>query len=139
MKIKILIFIGIYALFASCASSGKVSDDSTHPRLIFGNGGGFTGNYTSYQLQDDGRVYSMLPDSSRQKINRIGKKQTRSILTQADKLKLAHPAFNHPGNITWFISYQTINEIIEYKWGDINVPVPTEIKDFYNQLITTVK
>ena len=139
MTLRILLFICTTALFASCSSSGKVSGDSSQPRLMFGNGGGFTGIYTSYQLDNDGRVYSMLPDSSRQKINRIRKKQTRKLFTQADKLKMAQPAFNHPGNITWYIKYQTENDFIEFRWGDSNVPVPAEIKNLYDQLITTVK
>jgi hypothetical protein len=139
MTFRILLFICTTALFASCSSSGKVSGDSSQPRLVFGNGGGFTGVYTSYQLDDDGRVYSMLPDSSLQKINRIGKKLTRTIFTQADNLKIALPAFNHPGNITWFLKYKTDDKYLEYKWGDSNTPVPAEIKSLYDQLIKTVK
>ena len=139
MTFRILLFICTTALFASCSSSGKLQGDASQPRLVFGNGGGFTGVYTIYQLDDDGRVYSMLPDSSRQKINRISKKQTRTLFTQADKLKMAYPAFNHPGNITWYIQYQTDEELLEFKWGDSNVPVPAEIKNLYDQLITTVK
>jgi len=139
MTIKILLLIGISAIFASCATSGKVSDDSSHPRLIFGNGGGFTGIYTSYELSDKGHVFALLADSSRQKVNHIRKKQTRDLFTQADKLMVAQPAFNHPGNITWFIKYYKGNELFEFKWGDDTMPVSSEIIDFYNQLNTIVK
>lgn len=138
MTIKILLLLTIPALFASCASSGKVTGDFAQQRLVFGNGGGFTGIYTSYELNDEGTVFTLLPDSSLQKVNRIRKKQTRALFTQADKLITAHPAFNHPGNITWFIKYYKGNKLHEFKWGDHTMPVSSEIKDFYNQLITIV-
>lgn len=139
MTLKILFLISLSAFFASCASSHKAGGISTQNRLIFGNGGGFTGKYTSCQLNDDGRVYSLLPDSSMRKINRLSKKQTRALFAQAESLRNEQPPFNHPGNMTWFITYHTSNEIIEYKWGDSNEPVPAGIKEFYGQLITFVK
>ena len=138
MTLRMLLLICIATLFVSCSSSGKVTGNSTRPSLIFGNGGGFTGIYTIYKLNDDGRVYSVLPDSTQQRINHINKKKTRALFSQADQLKMTEPAFNHPGNITWFIRYKKGNELVEFKWGDSKVPVPDEIKNLYNQLIITV-
>lgn len=139
MTLRILLFICVTALFSSCSSSNKVADDKNSQQLIFGNGGGFTGIYTSYELNEDGRIYKLLPDSSKSKVNRIRKKQTRDMFEQADKLKMALPAFNHPGNMTSFIKYQTGGVFTEYKWGDPAVSVPAEIQDLYNQLNTIVK
>jgi len=139
MTIKILLSLFIAALFASCSSSGKVTTEAKSQRLIFGNGGGFTGIYTSYELHEDGRLFSQLTDSTQTQVNKLRKKQIRDIFEQADRLTMVYPAFNHPGNITWFIKYQSAVGSTEYKWGDTNVSVPGEIKDLYSQLNEIVK
>lgn len=136
---RILVLMCIVVLFASCSSSRSVvTAESAQPRLVFGNGGGFTGVYTSYKLENDGRVYSLLPDSSWVKTNRINKKQCRKLFSQAEVLKNTQPATDYPGNITWFVLYNTGNELVEYKWGDFNVAAPEQIINLYNQLIKTV-
>jgi hypothetical protein len=138
-KKQTLFSLFIFMLFASCSSSGKVTTNQDGKQLIFGSGGGFTGIYTSYELYENGEVFTLLPDSTLKPIKKLRKKQACAIFEQAGKLKIAQPAFNHPGNMTWFIKYQADGAITEYKWGDANVSVPTEIKDFYNQLNTIVK
>ncbi|MDO9256389.1 MAG: hypothetical protein Q7U54_12810 [Bacteroidales bacterium] len=139
MTKRILISLLLIAFFASCSSSGKVTSDPNSRRLIFGNGGGFTGIYTRYELFEDGNVFILLPDNTLQPRKKIRKKKAQELFSQADKLKIAQPQFNHPGNMTWFITIQADGIITEYKWGDSNVSVPIIIKDLYNQLNTIVK
>jgi len=139
MPTRILLTLFIAALFASCSSSGKVTNDTNSQRLIFGNGGGFTGMYTSYELFEDGRLFSLLADGTQQQLKKIRKNQTRDIFAQANKLKMAQPAFNHPGNMNSFINFRVDGVTTEYKWGDPNVSVPGEIKDLYNHLNEIVK
>lgn len=139
MTKQILLLLSIIALFVSCSSSAKVANDPDSRRLVFGNGGGFTGIYTTYELLEDGNVYTLLPDSTLQPVKKLRRKQTREIFAQADKLKMAQPVFNHPGNLTWFIKYHADGAVTEYKWGDANASVPDGIKDLYNQLNTIVK
>lgn len=136
---RILLSLFIIILFASCSSSGSIKNDPKSQRLIFGNGGGFTGIYTSYELYEDGNVLIILPDSTLKPIKKLRKKKTSELFSQADKLKIAQPAFNHPGNMTWFIKYQADGTITEYRWGDANTTVPYEIQDFYNQLNSIIK
>jgi len=138
-KKQTLFSLFILMLFASCSSSGKVTNEKDAKRLIFGSGGGFTGIYTTYELNEDGSVFTVLPDSTLKPLKKIRKKLTHEIFEQAGKIKVAQPAFNHSGNMTWFIKYQADGAVIEYKWGDATVSVPNEIKDFYNQLNTIVK
>lgn len=139
MTNRILLSLFIISLFASCSSSGKLTSDSNSQRLIFGNGGGFTGIYTTYELFEDGNVFILLPDNTLQPLKKIRKKKARELFSQADKLKIAQPEFNHPGNMTWFITIQANGMITEYKWGDANNSVPNEIEDLYDQLNTIVK
>ena len=138
MPARILFTLFIATLFVSCSPSGKLTNDSDCNRLVFGNGGGFTGKYTSYVLFEDRHLFSLLPDSTLLPLKKLRKKQTRDIFNQANKLKMAQPAFNHPGNMTSFISYQADGILTEYKWGDPDVSVPNEIKDLYSQLNTIV-
>ena len=133
MTIRILLTLFVATLFFSCSSSGKVTDIESD-RLIFGNGGGFTGKYTSYELYKDGHVFALLPDSTLHPIKRLRKNQTREIFAQAQKLRMAQPAFNHPGNMSSFIKYKYGGESTEYNWGDPNVSVPDEITNLYSQL-----
>jgi hypothetical protein len=139
MTTRILLSLFIAALFASCSSSGNVANDPGNKRLIFGSGGGFTGIYISYEFHEDGRVFSLLTDSTQTLVKKLRKKQTQNIFEEASRLAMAQPALNHPGNITWFIKYQSAEGSTEYKWGDTNVTVPGEIKDFYSQLNAIVK
>ncbi len=139
MTNRILFFFFMITLFVSCSSSGKVTKDPSGQKLIFGNGGGFTGIYTTYELCEDGSLFSLHPDQTKQLVKKLRKKQTREIFEKAGKIKLTQPAFDHPGNMTWFIKYQAVGTVTEYKWGDSNTVVPNEIKDFYNQLNTIVK
>ena len=138
MPARILFTLFIAALFVSCSSSGKVTKAPDCDRLVFGNGGGFTGMYTSYLLYEDRHVFSLMPDSTLLPLKRLKKKQTRDIFDQANKIKIAQPAFNHPGNMTSFISYQADGIVTEYKWGDPEVSVPNEIKILYSLLNTIV-
>ena len=139
MTKKILLFLFIIALHVSCSSSAKVANDPVGKRLVFGNGGGFTGIYTNYQLDENGNVYAILADSTLKPVKKLRKKQTRDIFAQAEKIRSTLPTFNHPGNMTWFIRYRVNGEENEYLWGDSNASFPIEIKDLYNQLNTFVK
>lgn len=138
MTIRILFFFFLALSFSSCSSSVKATAD-TEKRLVFGNGGGFTGAYTTHQLSYDGNVYILLADSSKKQLKKLRKKQIREIFDQADKLRDSQPAFNQPYNMTWFIKYYSDKEMVEYKWGDPDIPAANEIKDLYNQLNAIVK
>jgi hypothetical protein len=139
MKNRILLSLFLIASFASCSSPGKVTRDPNGQRLIFGNGGGFTGIYTNYELYEDGNIFIFRPDSTLQPLKKLRKKQTHDIFMQASKLKISQPEFNHPGNMTWFIKYKVNGVTTEYKWGESNAPAPGEIQDFYNQLNSIIK
>ena len=139
MTKRILLSLFIIALFASCSPSAKVTTDPDSRRLVFGHGGGFTGIYSTYEIEEDGNVFAILPDSTLQSVKKLRKKKVRELFTQADKLKISQTGFNHPGNMTWFVKYQADGIITEYKWGDSNASVPVEIQDLYNQLNTIVK
>ena len=138
MTIRILFFLLATTLLGACSSSGKSTADS-EKRLIFGSGGGFTGQYIMHQLNSDGRVFIVLADSSKQQLKKLRKKQTREIFAQADKIHNTQPAFSQPYNMTWFIIYYSGNDVTEYKWGDPDMPVAAGIKDFYTQLNAIVK
>lgn len=139
MTKQILLFLSIISLLVSCSSSANVTNDPGGRILVFGNGGGFTGIYTNYQLDENGNVSALSADSTLKLIKKLRKKQTRDIFARADKIIIAQPSFNHPGNMTWFITYQVNGAENKYAWGDANISVPSEIKDFYNQLNTIVK
>lgn len=139
MTTRNLLFLFIATLFASCSSSSNLTENPDGKRLVFGTGGGFTGMYSIYELNEDGNLFAIFPDSISKPVKKLRRKQSRNIFAQADKLKLAQPAFNHPGNMTSFIKYKTDGVLSEYIWGDPNVSVPTEIKDLYSQLNSIVK
>jgi len=139
MITRILLSFFIIALFTSCSSSGKLADDKKSEKLIFGSGGGFTGKYISFEIHKDGHVFNILSDNLQNEVKKLRKKQTREIFTQVNKLKLNQPAFNHPGNMTWFIKCWNAGDSTEFKWGDSNFSAPNEIKEFYTQLNSIVK
>lgn len=139
MKKLILFSAFMLTLFASCSSTGKVTNEPIGKRLKFGNGGGFTGIYTSYELHDDGLLFALKSDNSKQQLKKLRKKQTREIFELAEKLKVSQPGFDHPGNMTSFINYEANGVTTEYKWGETNITVPAGIQDLYTKLNTIVK
>lgn len=112
-------------------------DQMPDTQIIFGNGGGFTGEIKEYHLLNDGRIVSKsLGDTIFKVLSRIGKSKATACFDDCKKMKLNTMKFSEPGNRYYFIAVKEAgkpeNRIV---WGDNEQPVLDEVKNFYKTLM----
>ncbi|MBK8699548.1 MAG: hypothetical protein IPN29_08395 [Saprospiraceae bacterium] len=115
------IYIPIIIIFLGLACSKKTSTPLSHEgaRLEFGNGGGFTGTFSSIYLLDNGEVFSR--ESRAEEFVRLGKLSrdiTKQVFTNYQKLGLSSMSLDEPGNRYYFISYLKENTSHKIQWGN---------------------
>lgn len=120
-------------LLAACSSTKDLKEFSKN-QLLFGSGGGYTGEINKYILSYGGQI---------QKFNSLTGETTSLQPIPAKEAKayfktfLAHGfdtlEFSSPGNMTYFIGYKNDSTEKKISWGGDQPPKP-EIKDFYNSL-----
>lgn len=115
---KFLVIVVLYFGFNSCTKKMSDAVNTQKPVLIFGNGGGFTGAFTTIHLYENGDVYKMASsDSALIKIGNIDARIAKQQFQNYVKLGLDKLELNEPGNRYYFITF--VNNGVEHKiqWG----------------------
>ncbi len=74
-------------------------------QLSFGSGGGFTGNYTTYSLSNDGKIIkTQTLDTTKTQVAALSKKQVAALATQITKVNFDSININNPGNMSNFVN-----------------------------------
>jgi hypothetical protein len=125
------------SLTFGCRKKTIPMDQMPDTQIIFGNGGGFTGEIKEYHLLNDGRIVSKsLGDTIFKVLSRIGKSKATACFDDCKKMKLNTMKFSEPGNRYYFIAVKEAgkpeNRIV---WGDNEQPVLDEVKNFYKTLM----
>ena len=124
--------LGVLLVFQiACSSQPKSSLSSEKDQLIFGRGGGMSGEIKSHILMNNGQLYatsSLYTDTVH--IADIELKVIRRIFDQVDSLQFAALDFQHPGNRYYFVRHQQ-QEIV---WGSDDNPPPAAVKQLYDSL-----
>jgi hypothetical protein len=108
--------------------------------LAFGEGGGFSGEVTTYFLLPNGQVFQTSGFSSDTLIYaQIKKRTAKSLLERFTSLGLDTLDFNHPGNKYRFVEKHGDGEVLKLSMGDHQMPTPVLLKDFYQELSKSVK
>jgi hypothetical protein len=136
MLFSIFIILSL-SLTIGCQKKIIPMDKMPDSQIIFGYGGGFTGEVKEYHLLNDGRIaHKGLSDTLYNVLSRIGKSKATACFEDCKKMKLNTMKFNEPGNRYYFIAVKEIgkpeNRIV---WGDNDQPVLAEIKNLYKSLI----
>ena len=128
----------LFLLFACTSTEGLSKYDDTE--IVFGNGGGFSGQEFHYTLSNDGSLslYNTLTRETT-KMDGLKKKQTLKIFQQADDVLATGTNFNDPGNKYYFVKQVRGKDEQKIVWGGDNQKVPAGIQDFYNELMNFVK
>ena len=136
----ILLFILFLVVFFSCKSQQYTIDALPDKQLIFGRGGGISGEVNTYTLLENGQVFynnSLTKENS--EIKSLSKKEAISCFQKMDSLKLSEMNFDHPGNLYYFLEEVNGEERYRVTWGSNDYEVSSECKDFYKELRTTIK
>lgn len=119
MKISFFTVIVVLLNVSNCSTEHKFQE------IKFGEGGGFTGAVTEYQIKTNGDVFK-----GEKKIKTITNAEMKSIQNKIEKLSNESLQFNHPFNIYSFIE----TDKGKITWGDPAFPEPKEIKELYDYL-----
>jgi hypothetical protein len=125
------------SLTVGCQKKTIPMDKMPDSQIIFGNGGGFTGEIKEYHLLNDGRIVNKgLNDTIYNVLSRIGKTKATACFEDCKKMKLNTMKFSEPGNRYYFIAVKEAgkpeNRIV---WGDNEQPVLDDIKSLYKNLM----
>jgi hypothetical protein len=133
-RVLYLLLLAGYLMVA--CRTGKSDQPATNRRLVFGEGGGFTGAVTTYTLQADGqlqRINSLTQETG--KAGSVSRKEAADFFARAESLIKANPDFNHPGNHYFFVKLEDGNAGQGVTWGDNAQPVPAGVEALYDELI----
>jgi hypothetical protein len=106
--------------------------------LVFGKGGGISGEVTQYRILNNGKVYkgTGMVDILYAQKGKIGKSNAKKIY--ADLKHIPDTSFHHPGNIYYFIQYPGDTSDVRITWGDPAYPVPETLSELYRSTLVKV-
>ncbi len=120
----------------SCKSTHYTPKNYTDIQLIAGTSGGVSGMIREYSLLDNGQLFQTKGITDEWKeLPRLKKSLTRDIFTRATDLDLETIKFNHPGNMTYYLTLKRPSRSNTIKWGEPGAPTPEDIKAFYDFLM----
>jgi len=134
---KIISILSIVLIFVGCKPAEPTTENTAHTkRYAIGKGGGFTGAYTEYILEENGKVYKYDFKYDREVfIKQLEKSDLIYFLNKIDALGLEGVEINQPGNMTYYIDVRTgKNSINKITWGANQYYPPNELVDFHKEL-----
>lgn len=133
MKLFYTLFITSTLLFINCSPIKSIALNN-NLTLSFGNGGGFTGIETKYELKQDGTIDKIqMQDSSVAVIKKVEQKVIEQLFKDAEALK--DYKYFKPDNMYQFIEINN-NRIV---WGFNTENVNPKAINLYQQLTTLLK
>jgi len=137
---KLILMLLPFLLTFSCKTTKPVSPDTFQGnQLIFGNGGGVANQVTEYTLLENGQLFlKKSGGEERKEIKKLKAKMVKGIFSRAEKLNIDKTVFNHPGNMTFFVTLKLPAGSHTIQWGDNDYTVPPDILSFYNYLFVCI-
>lgn len=112
------------------------SSPKTFQEIKFGEGGGFTGAVTEYEIKSNGDLFvNKSLEKTQTKIKTIDKDQMKTIQEKVDKISSESWQSNHPFNVYYFIE----TDKGKITWGDPSFPATTELQELFDYLNKTTK
>jgi hypothetical protein len=127
----------IFLFLASCKPIAPTTENtSNNKRYAFGKGGGFTGAFSEYILEENGKVYKYDFKYDREVfIKDLEKVDLNYFLEQIEKLGLDGIDINEPGNMSFYIDIRvgksSMNKIT---WGANLYYAPNELIKFHKEI-----
>jgi hypothetical protein len=139
MKFFLNFLFSITIILSSCHSS-KNFGNSSEKAIIFGNGGGFTGQVTEYVLDENGTF--LKNDKLKSEVTvlpALKKSEIRKIFNELETMHFDTINFKHPGNTYYFIRSSNSGTSYEVVWGEPDNLPPTQVLQFYDLLLSKIK
>lgn len=138
MKNILLSFFILIMITSSCASQ-KILTQYTGTTIVFGDGGGFTGQINEYTLSTDGKITVVKSlEGDTVILSTISKKAAGEIFTKLSVSGLDTLDFKRPGNKYYFIREMSEGIKHEVVWGDPEYAVPQQVENLYTLLLSKI-
>ena len=135
-----LTFLMALLAATACKSTKYTPENFPQKQLLFGTGGGFTGQTRTLVLLENGQVFlKEMGATAFSELPKVKKKEAKSFYEAADDLQLGTLNFNHPGNLYQFVELQKDGGAVRATWGDDKFPVDQKVKDLFIALNGLVK
>lgn len=135
--LKTILFLTFvsFIYFSGCKSQSYSSSQLPDKQIIFGKGGGFSGEVTEYILLENGQMFrSSSFEQEITEIKKIDPQEAAQFFSQMAALQLEKEDFDHPGNMYYFLSSKSPGNQSKVIWGNGEYPVREDIQNFYNSL-----
>ena len=133
-----LVFSFIVLLFLASCTHKIATDKLPTTQILFGTGGGFTGEVREYALLEDGRILKMKKDAAEQEVvKKISKEKATSYYATLDSMPSKTWLYNVPGNIYHRITVKKDGKKdsrIVWDGGKGDANAPAYIVQFYRNL-----
>lgn len=136
----ILPLMFLACLAAGCCGHKEVAGTAAPNDIIFGSGGGITGQYTEYRVHNDGTIERKnFTTEAYEPYAKADRNDVLPLFAELDRLALQDVRFSHPGNMTKYIEVHDGTAVNRVKWGDPNAPVRPDIEAFFKQVDAFVR
>jgi len=140
MKFSLFLSSIVILMFFSCKAQQYTLDSLPEKQLIFGSGGGITGEVNTYIMLENGQVfYSNSLVDEHKELKSITKKEALGAFEKTSALQLSEIDFNHPGNMYYFIEEVNGEEKNRVTWGSTSHEVDEKCEALYKELRMTIK
>lgn len=139
MKNLIFLFLTIFAI-SSCGSKKIVNpSDAVGKKLTLKHGGGFTGNYNSYQLLENGQLFKSTKTSGvNTPLKDLKSDITTQIFANYEALNLADAKIVTYGNLLYSITMIDNDEKYKVSWERGQEGTET-LQLFYRNVMNQIK
>ncbi len=136
MKNALLVSSVACLFFWSCKPKDYVMDNLPNRQITFGEGGGFTGKYTTWMLLDSGQVFQKSGIGAKYaEIGKLKYSQAKKFYKRADAISVDVMKQNKAGNYNYELILQ--RDSVDYKAGWANeADIDTSILNLYKELRT---
>ena len=125
--------------FWNCKSKDYPLDDLPADRITFGEGGGFTGQYTDWMLLDSGQILERKGiGGDFVQIKKIKRKEVRQLYEKAAALSAEVMQEKPPGNYNYSLTVQRDSTELKATWSGQS-PIAPEVEELYKSLRAQAK
>lgn len=129
----------VIAIAYGCSSQNGLSQYE-NTEIIFGSGGGFSGQTIEYHINAEREITSTNSlTKETTSLGKLSKSKTRQLFEELSGLNLALKEFNQPGNMYYYVKESKGNKEAQVLWGEQSDKVPEGVKEYYEILMSIVK
>ena len=124
----------ICCLLFSCKATKYTPKDYPDIQLIFGEGGGISGQVNEYHLFENGILFKGkgMVDKTYEKIGKISTTKASQFFANYNALDVEMIEFDHPGNIYKFIEWKKGDQRHRITWGAMDHQVDKNVQLLYS-------